>query len=1497
MRRLHRFATWLCGAVVAAFAPAAAAQSLPPNFIEDIVASNLEFPIGFTALPDGRLLIAQKSGVVRLVRNGVMQPTPFIDLTSRVNDYWDRGLLGIAADPSFATNGFVYLYYVFEHDAVDYSGPKTARLTRVTAVGDAASLSSEVVILGTLSGPSCGGFPTGADCIPADSPSHNGGTIRFAPDNTMFVTTGDGASFAVVDDLALRAQSLTSLAGKVLHITRTGAGISTNPFWTGNANAVQSKIWALGLRNPFRMSLQPGTNQVFLGDVGWSAYEEVNVAIRGANLGWPCYEGLGRQGGYESKPTCQTLYAAGPAAVQMPLTSYAHDELSAAVVGGPFYTGSSYPQQYRNAYFFGDYARGWIQFLTVDSSNNLVSGPTTFASDLPGPVDIQMFADENLYYVGINTGDLRRIRYVGTSEVRFVSDINWLSAVNGWGPVEPDRSNGENVGGDGLALTINGTSYTKGLGVHAYSEIRYQLDGICTALTAVVGLDDEVGANGSVVFSLWGDGTQIFSSGLLTGSSPGVPVSVGLHGIRELALIVTDGGDGPAFDHADWADVRLTCGGSVGNQFAAPVSLPALLNTHGVTVADLNNDAHLDLVAANAGANAASVWLGNGTGTFGTRTDFATGPAPKNITVGDLDGDGRPDLVSANQSGANVSVLLGSAAGGFGAAVNYAACTGAHEAAIGNFTADTNPDLLVACWGGSVVSFLRGNGNGTFAAPVNFTVGAAPHSVVARDFNSDGLLDAAVANHDDASISVLIGRGDGTFNPSVRYPAGAGPHSIRAGDVDGDGRSDLATANDGSATISVLRGLADGTFMPAVNYPTGSVPKGVAIADIDGDGLADLLSANTAGNYPTCCNPGGDTISLLLNAGGGSFAAAETYTAGTTPFAVAAGDFDGDGDLDVVTANWHSSDLAILRNDASVDPPPQLSNIASSNVTTTTATITWQTSEPADTQVEYGPDPRYGFNSPLDNTRTTSHQVALSGLTQGTLYHYRVKSRDGAGNLAVSGDFTFITTTGGGGGAPVVYLSDLFWTSMFNGWGPAERDRSNGEAGTADGGAIALNGVTYAKGLGAHAASEIVYTIPSGCSQFFAAVGVDDEVGANGSVQFQVWADSTLLFQSATLTGNSTTVSVAVALAGQNQLRLVVTDGGDGIAYDHADWGSARFLCGTVNNPPTPTITTPAAGTLFRVGDVINFSGSATDTESGTLPPGSLEWIVTLYHCPGTNCHTHPFLHTTGASGSFTAPDHGDNSFFEITLWATDGGGATATATRTVNPQTSQVTFNTSPAGLQVVYGGTSRTTPFTVTSIVGSTQTISAPSPQGSNVFSSWSDGGAQQHNITIGATNTTLVATFNGGSSGSTTTYVSDMTPTSSTNGWGPIEPDRSNGELGAADGVTLTVNGTTFAKGLGVHALSDVSYTLSGSCSAFNATIGVDDEVGSLGSVVFQVFVNGVLSFTSPVMTGASASSTVSVPLTGATQLRLLVTDAGDGPSYDHADWADARVVCTP
>ena len=652
---------------------------------------------------------------------------------------------------------------------------------------------------------------------------------------------------------------------------------------------------------------------------------------------------------------------------------------------------------------------------------------------------------------------------------RYVSDMSWSSVVNGWGPAERDLSNGELGSGDGGTLTIDGVTYVKGLGAHAYSEIHLQLAGNCTAFNVVVGLDDEVGAAGSVIFYLYGDGTPLYASGVLTGSSPGASVSVSVNGFNDLALIVTDAGDGPAFDHADWANASLTCSDSPQSQFAPPVSVPALVNPHGVQLADVNGDGRLDLLAANAGSSAVSVWLGNGDATFGARMDFATGPEPKNVAVGDFNGDGRLDLVTANQGGAGtVSVLLANATGGFAGAVDYAACTGAHEAAVGDFNSDGSADVIVACWGGNHIGLLRGTGNGTFAAPVSYNVGAAPHSVVTADFNGDGRPDVAVANRDSGSVTVLIntptfpGLGPVWAEPGF-YSVGAGPHSIRSADLNGDGSFDLAVANDGSNSLSVLLGVGNGTFFSAVSYPTGLVPKGVGIGDINGDGLADLLSANTAGNYPVCCNPGGDTIGLLVNTGSGTFAAAQPYTVGTTPFGVSAGDLDGDGDLDVVTANWHSNDVTVLRN--------------------------------------------------------------------------------------------------GGGSQPGGYLSDLPWTFEENGWGPAERDRSNGEFGANDGGTISLDGITYAKGLGVHADSRLFWQLNGRCTAFSAVIGVDDEVGPNGSVIFQVYVDGELRYMSPTMTGSTAAQHIQVDVSGGNELGLFVHYGWDDYAFDHADWADARIAC------------------------------------------------------------------------------------------------------------------------------------------------------------------------------------------------------------------------------------------------------------------------------------------------------------------------------------------------
>jgi hypothetical protein len=185
--------------------------------------------------------------------------------------------------------------------------------------------------------------------------------------------------------------------------------------------------------------------------------------------------------------------------------------------------------------------------------------------------------------------------------------------------------------------------------------------------------------------------------------------------------------------------------------------------------------------------------------------------------------------------------------------------------------------------------------------------------------------------------------------------------------------------------------------------------------------------------------------------------------------------------------------------------------------------------------------------------------------------------------------------------------------------------------------------------------------------------------------------------------------------------------------------GTSPVTISAGNTPPGAVIDTPTPSTSWKVGDVITFSGHATDPQQGTLPASALTWSLVLQHCPST-CHEHPLQTYSGvSSGSFVAPDHEYPSHLELRLTATDSGGLSGTASVELDPQTVPLTFESIPAGLTLAVGSTDQPTPFPRTVIVGSSLSISAPSPQVSGgttyEFVSWSDGGAQTHNIVANA------------------------------------------------------------------------------------------------------------------------------------------------------------------
>ena len=294
---------------------AAQAATYPSGFEERTVVSGLTGPTAIAYAPDGRMFVIEKEGRLKVVPPGGSTATTILDISSEVNSYWDRGLLGIAVDSAFASNSLIYLLYTRERQPMtaDENGPMVSRLQKMT-VSPQNEVSGRMTILGSHDGP-CPAPSNTVDCIPSEGFSHSIGTVRSAPDGTLWVGSGDASSFSDVDPLALRTYDAQSMAGKIMHIDRNGQGLAGHPFCTtnGNLSHVCTKIWAGGFRNPFRFKLRPGGG-LTVGDVGWGTTEEIDfvpTASGGGRLyGWPCYEGSAHTGGYQDREAdCDPEYA------------------------------------------------------------------------------------------------------------------------------------------------------------------------------------------------------------------------------------------------------------------------------------------------------------------------------------------------------------------------------------------------------------------------------------------------------------------------------------------------------------------------------------------------------------------------------------------------------------------------------------------------------------------------------------------------------------------------------------------------------------------------------------------------------------------------------------------------------------------------------------------------------------------------------------------------------------------------------------------------------------------------------------------------------------------------------------------------------------------------------------------------------------------------------------------------------------------------------------
>ncbi|HTO68373.1 MAG TPA: LamG-like jellyroll fold domain-containing protein [Myxococcota bacterium] len=360
-----------------------AVNTVNPAFTNEIVVPGITSADSIVFTPDGRMLVGDLTEKIWVVLPGANAPlaTPMLSLDNSTLGN-EQGLMDLALDPSFGTNGFIYVFYT------NSAAGNLDRVSRFTASGNTINTSTERVLWQD-------------DHTTAE---HHGGTVAFGPDGKLYITTGDHFD-------ATSAQDLTSYQGKVLRINADGTIPTDNPFYDGSGPN-KDEIYALGLRNPYRAAFDPVTGNFYIGDVGGNdinaSIEEVDVLSKGANFGWATCEGPCANAGMTN-----------------PLWWYTHAGHDACVTGGFVYRGTSYPAEYYGNYFVADYTQNVIRRLVLDANGNLqgvlnfIPPDGTYDTDIGDPVKVIQGPDGALYYVDIgfnnehtpNAASIRRIRY------------------------------------------------------------------------------------------------------------------------------------------------------------------------------------------------------------------------------------------------------------------------------------------------------------------------------------------------------------------------------------------------------------------------------------------------------------------------------------------------------------------------------------------------------------------------------------------------------------------------------------------------------------------------------------------------------------------------------------------------------------------------------------------------------------------------------------------------------------------------------------------------------------------------------------------------------------------------------------------------------------------------------------------------------------------------------------------------------------------------------
>ncbi|HWA17690.1 MAG TPA: putative Ig domain-containing protein [Devosia sp.] len=439
--------------------PAQPPLTSPYTVTTTTVLAGLEMPMALEYLPGtNKAFMVEKTGTIKFVdmSTGTVQST-VLDIRDKVNGNADRGLMDIALHPDLANNPYLYAFYVVDPAGTasgtggavrDGEGNRYVYLSRFTLDLSGATprivAGSEVVLMGgagqSLADISGGGVLNFTDqayannrasdvnadgsykqnYLKVDSQSHVGGAIAFGPDGKLYVSTGDGASFDYADPRTKAVQDVGSLSGKILRIDPiTGQGLSDNPYATGDLSANASKVWASGLRNPYSMTFADD-GRLFISETGWYSWEEINVGAKGANYGWPFYEGgdngvLLKTPAYQNQAAAIDFYAkvaSGQVTVTPAYRAFGHADadpgyqFSAIVGASTIYTGDKYPAAFQNDYFFTDIVDGEIYSIDINDRTK-----AQFVTDIGayGPSNFIQGPDGYMYLMDLVNGRILRL--------------------------------------------------------------------------------------------------------------------------------------------------------------------------------------------------------------------------------------------------------------------------------------------------------------------------------------------------------------------------------------------------------------------------------------------------------------------------------------------------------------------------------------------------------------------------------------------------------------------------------------------------------------------------------------------------------------------------------------------------------------------------------------------------------------------------------------------------------------------------------------------------------------------------------------------------------------------------------------------------------------------------------------------------------------------------------------------------------------------------------